>query len=126
MDKLQDLLASKSPQTPTPSTTTTSNSTPWLGVPSPRGFSDLGEAIELRGCDILNADAGAGSARILFDRARPAGLDNNEDAEASTPQRDFVQSSADDQLLLFIPFNSAVKLHTIQVCPHPSLSQRSD
>lgn len=84
----------------------------WKPADLPKGYSDITEDVELRGCELLNADDGAGPVKVLFDSSKPSAL--NKDGKAS-PKKDFVQSGADDQLLLFIPFQSIVKLHTLQV-----------
>ncbi|KAM0246304.1 hypothetical protein ACHAP5_004777 [Fusarium lateritium] len=81
----------------------------WKGAEIPRGYSDITDQIELRDLEVLNADEEAGTVRILFDGAKPSGLGNGKGTS-----KDYVQSGADDQLLLYIPFQSIVKLHTLQ------------
>ena len=83
---------------------------PWTGAEIPRGYSDITDQIEIRNCELLNADEDAGPVKVLFDSSGPAALNKG---KSSAP--DFVQSGADDQLLLFIPFQGSVKLHTLQV-----------
>jgi len=83
----------------------------WRGAAVPRGYSDVTNQVELRGCSLLNADEDeAGPVRVLFDDYKPSTLDN-----PSSTRKDWVVSGADDQLLLFMPFQSVVKAHTIQV-----------
>jgi hypothetical protein len=94
----------------------------WHGAPLPRGYVDITDAVETRGCDLLNAGKGSG-ASVLFDRSKPSALAKSGDAAASSSAaKDYVESSADDQLLLFLPFQSNVKLHTIQLTSLPSQS----
>lgn len=90
-----------------------SNGGDWKPAEIPKGYSDITDQVELRGCELLNADEDAGPVKVLFECSKPSGLDK--DKKDST--KDFVQSGADDQLLLFIPFQSTIKLHTLQVGP---------
>lgn len=84
----------------------------WRGADIPKGYSDIGDEIEVRGLELLNADEDAGPVKVLFESSKPSAL-----SKGKSTTKDWVQSGADDQLLLFIPFQSAVKLHTIQVRP---------
>lgn len=83
----------------------------WKPAEIPKGYSDVTDQVELRGCELLNADEDAGPVKVLFDSSKPSGLDK----EKKGSSKDFVQSGADDQLLLYIPFQSTIKLHTLQV-----------
>lgn len=85
---------------------------PWNGAEIPRGYSDITNQIEVRNCELLNADDEAGPVKVLFENTRPSALDGKGKASST---KDWVQSGADDQLLLYIPFQSVVKLHTLQV-----------
>lgn len=87
-----------------------SNNGPWTGAEIPRGYSDISDQVETRNSELLNADDDAGPVKVLFDVAKPAALNNDDNTT-----KDYVQSGADDQLLLFIPFQGTVKLHTLQV-----------
>jgi hypothetical protein len=80
----------------------------WNGAAIPKGYVDITSEIEVKGCELLNADDDAGAVSVLFAPAKPSGLEGK-------GTQDWVQSGADDQLLLFLPFQSSVKLHTIQV-----------
>lgn len=86
---------------------------PWKGAEVPRGYSDITDQIEIRNCELLNADDDAGPVKVLFEDTKPSALGDGK-GKASSP--DWIQSSTDDQLLLFIPFQSSIKLHTLQVC----------
>lgn len=81
----------------------------WLGADLPRGYSDISDIIDIRGLELLNADTEF-SVRTLFNKPKPTAL-----GKGSPETKDWVESDTDEQLLLFLPFNSAVKLHTIQV-----------
>ncbi|KAG8675193.1 hypothetical protein FPOAC1_001170 [Fusarium poae] len=82
----------------------------WKGAEAPRGYSDITDQIELRDLEVLNADEAAGGVRVLFEGSKPSGLGSGKGTS-----KDYVQSGADDQLLLYVPFQSIVKLHTLQV-----------
>jgi hypothetical protein len=82
----------------------------WKGAEVPRGYSDITDQVELRGCELLNADDNAGPVKVLFESSKPSAL-----GSGKSTATDWVQSGSDDQLLLFIPFQSQIKLHTLQV-----------
>jgi thiol-disulfide isomerase/thioredoxin len=82
----------------------------WRGAALPRGYNDITDQIELRYCELLNVDPDAGSVRVLFDTAKPSALSGGKGAA-----KDWVESDTDEQLLLFMPFQSMLKLHTLQV-----------
>ena len=82
----------------------------WRGAGLPRGYNDITDQIELRYCELLNVDPDAGGVRVLFDTAKPSALSGGKGAT-----KDWVESDTDEQLLLFMPFQSMLKLHTLQV-----------
>ncbi|KAI9171609.1 Thioredoxin-like protein [Paramyrothecium foliicola] len=86
----------------------------WSGAEIPRGYSDITDQIEIRGCELLNADSDAGPVKVLFENSKPSALDKGKGSS-----KDWVQSGADDQLLLFIPLQSSVKVHTLQLTSLP-------
>lgn len=84
----------------------------WRGAELPRGYGDITDQVEVRNCELLNADDEAGPVKMLFESTKPSALDKGK-GKPSSP--DWIQSSTDDQLLLFIPFQGSIKLHTLQV-----------
>ncbi|KAG5977807.1 hypothetical protein E4U55_006539 [Claviceps digitariae] len=92
---------------------------PWFGAEIPRGYLDITDQIETRNCELLNAEEGAGSVAVLFENSKPDALVNKGKGSA----KDFVRSGADDQLLLFVPFQGSVKLHTLQITSVPEEGQ---
>lgn len=90
----------------------------WLGAGLPKGYGDVTSQIDHKGCELLNADDDAGPVRVLFDSAKPSALTSSSSTAASG-QKDWIESGADDQLLLFLPFQSVLKLHTIQLTSLP-------
>ncbi|KAF7520549.1 hypothetical protein G7054_g12725 [Neopestalotiopsis clavispora] len=93
----------------------------WLGANLPRGYSDISDIIDIRGLELLNADSNEFSVRTLFNKPKPSSLENS-----SSESKDWVESDTDEQLLLFTPFNSAVKLHTIQITSLPPQAGEDD
>lgn len=82
----------------------------WKGAEIPRGYSDVTDQIEIKRCDMLNWDSEAGDVRAVFDSKKPSALG---DKDGQT--KDWVETDTDEQLMLFIPFQSMLKLHTLQV-----------
>ncbi|GAB1310793.1 Thioredoxin-like protein 1 [Madurella fahalii] len=91
-----------------------SSNTNWRGAGLPRGYTDITDQIELQRCELLNVDPDAGGVRVLFDGAKPSTLSGG---KGST--KDWVESDTDEQLLLFTPFQSMLKLHTLQITSLP-------
>lgn len=88
-----------------------SSSSNWRGAGLPRGYSDITDQIELQRCELLNVDSDGGGVRTLFESSQPSALSSGQG-----PAKDYVESDTDEQLMLFMPFQSMLKLHTIQVC----------
>ncbi|KAL2123090.1 hypothetical protein VTJ04DRAFT_3545 [Mycothermus thermophilus] len=85
----------------------------WRGAALPRGYNDITDQIELRHCELLNLDPDAGTVRVLFDTNKPSALSGRKGV------KDWVESDTDEQLLLFMPFQSMLKLHTLQLTSLP-------
>ncbi|KAI1099142.1 DUF1000-domain-containing protein, partial [Jackrogersella minutella] len=88
----------------------------WRGADLPRGYTDVSDSIDVRGLELLNADDSHFSVRTLLNKAKPSALSKD---KASSDEKDWIESDTDEQLLLYTPFNSAVKLHTIQITSLP-------
>ncbi|KKA29431.1 hypothetical protein TD95_002685 [Thielaviopsis punctulata] len=86
----------------------------WRGAEVPRGYSDVSSTVEMAGMDLLNSDD---SPRMLLDSAKPSALAKGKNAAEA--KKDWVESSTDQQLMLYAPFNSVIKLHTIQITSLP-------
>ncbi|PGH04630.1 thioredoxin [Helicocarpus griseus UAMH5409] len=93
----------------------------WLGGSVPKGYSELSEEIEIKGIDLLNCDNQVGPGRSLFAAEKPSGLSAGESSgkakAASTA--DWVESDTDEQLMLYIPFQSSIKIHSLQITSLP-------
>lgn len=84
----------------------------WRGAALPRGYTDVTDQIEIPRTELLNFDEEHGSVRVLLDTTKPGALSGGKKTE-----KDWVVSDTDEQLLLFTPFMSMLKLHTLQVRP---------
>ena len=79
----------------------------------PKGYNDVTDQIDVKGLELLNSDSEFGGVRILFDGNKPSGLQKGKGAEGKV--KDWVESDTDEQLMLFMPFQSTLKVHTLQV-----------
>ena len=89
-----------------------SGASDWRGAELPRSYSDITSQIELQRCELLNVDTDGGNVRVLFDGSKPSTLSGGK-----ATAKDWVESDTDEQLMLFLPFQSMLKLHTLQVRP---------
>ncbi|KAI5853288.1 DUF1000-domain-containing protein [Durotheca rogersii] len=96
----------------------------WRGADLPRGYVDVSDSIDVRGLELLNVDDSYFSVRTLFNKAKPSALSKGKGS--SGDEKDWVESDTDEQLLLFTPFNSAIKLHTIQITSLPPTDEDDD
>ncbi|KAK0728962.1 PITH domain-containing protein [Apiosordaria backusii] len=86
----------------------------WRGAALPRGYTDITDQVEINRCELLNVDTGTGSVRILLDSSEPSALSGSKRAT-----KDWVESDTDEQLMLFLPFQAMIKLHTLQITSLP-------
>ena len=93
----------------------------WLGAELPRGKADLTHLVEMRNLDLLNADSGFASVGALFGPSKPLTLAKAKEpvAPAQAATKDWVESDVDEQLLLYVPFQSLIKAHTIHLTSAP-------
>ncbi len=85
----------------------------WNGAGLPRGYGDITDQVEKSRTELLNVDdAASGGVRVLFAPGKPSG---RKEIGSSGAAADWVESDTDEQLMLFIPLQSVVKLHTLQV-----------
>jgi hypothetical protein len=83
----------------------------WIGASIPHKYQDLTNQIRNQGCELLNLNKTFGSVDVLFQKLRPSNLGDG----SSDTNVDWVESDKGAQLMLLISFQSAVKLHTLQV-----------
>ncbi len=86
----------------------------WRSVELPKGYKDISDQVDVRGLELLNADSNFSGVRVLFEGSKPSGLDAKGKASGES-KKDWVESDTDEQLMLFMPFQSILKVHTLQV-----------
>jgi len=93
----------------------------WIGASLPRGYGDVTDAVDQRGLDFLNLDSDAGIAKIVFDTSKPSSLGSGKakGKEDGGATKDWIESDTDAQLMLYIPFQSTMKLHTLHITSLP-------
>jgi hypothetical protein len=108
-----------------------SSSNMWLGADLPKGYGDITDQVDVKGLDLLNCDSQFGSARTLFEGTKPSGgamAEGKGKAAAGGEEKkpDWVESDTDEQLMLYIPFQSTLKVHTIHITSLPPDSSDDD
>lgn len=106
----------------------------WTGADLPKGYKDVTDQVDVRGLDLLNSDSDFGTARTLFLRTKPSGAANRKmlngkgKSGASTEEKtpDWIESDTDEQLMLFIPFQSTLKVHTLHITSLPPTRNADD
>ncbi|MCJ1471814.1 hypothetical protein MMC13_000455 [Lambiella insularis] len=100
----------------------------WLGASLPKGYSDVTDQVDVRGLDLLNADSRLGNARTLFEGSRPSSLNAGKGKTKSNDKdiKDWVETDTDEQLMLYIPFQSTLKIHTLHITSLPQKSEEDD
>ena len=94
----------------------------WLAANPPKGYTNVTDQVDVRGLDLLNSDSEHGGARTLFDSSKPSSLESGKGkatANEGEGEKDWVESDTDEQLMLFIPFMSTLKVHTLLLTSLP-------
>lgn len=92
-----------------------SSSSMWRSGDLPKGYKDVTDQIDVKGLELLNADSEFGTVRALFESSKPSSLDAKGKSSGDASHRDWVESDTDEQLMLFMPFQATLKVHTLQV-----------
>ncbi len=99
----------------------------WRGMDVPHLYFDITDQVELSGLDILNYDSQLGNAKILFDQSSPSALSQSKEKAGKQPTVfDWVESDVDEQLMLFIPFQSAIGIQSIHLSSLPLSTLEDD
>lgn len=97
----------------------------WLGATLPKGYGDVTDEVDMKGLDLLNSDSEFGDARMLFDASKPTGRAAVEEGKGKSKsdggenKPDWVESDTDEQLMLYVPFKSTLKIHTLHITSLP-------
>ncbi|KAL4928859.1 thioredoxin-like protein 1 [Aspergillus undulatus] len=91
----------------------------WIGAATPKGYSDITDQYDPKGLELLNRDSEFGVARTLFEPSKPSSLSNGKGKETGSGAKDWVESDTDEQLMLFVPFNSTLKVHSLHITSLP-------
>lgn len=89
----------------------------WMGASLPRGYGDVTDAVDQLNLDFLNLDSEAGGARAIFESSKPSSLGAK--GKSAEGKKDWIESDTDEQMMLFIPFQSTMKLHTLHITSLP-------
>ncbi|KAL4946631.1 hypothetical protein BDV06DRAFT_181992 [Aspergillus oleicola] len=95
----------------------------WTGAATPKGYSDITDQYDPKGLELLNRDSEFGVVRTLFEPSKPSALGNG---KASGKDKDWVESDTDEQLMLFVPFNSTLKVHSLHITSLPPKEGEDD
>ena len=96
----------------------TTDSKNWIGASLPRGYGDVTEAVDQLNLDFLNLDSEFGGARTIFEATKPSSLGAK--GKSAEGKKDWIESDTDAQMMLFMPFQSTMKLHTLQITSLPT------
>ncbi|PGH27986.1 thioredoxin [Polytolypa hystricis UAMH7299] len=97
----------------------------WIGGSVPKGYQDITDQIDIKGIDLLNCDNDIGPGRSLFEPSKPSSLSSeggNNGKAKEQASADWVESDTDEQLMLYMPFQSALKIHSLQITSLPPAS----
>lgn len=101
----------------------------WRGTGLPRGYHDVTDQVDVPGLDLMNSDSEFGGVRTLFEKTQPSTLAVGKGKAAATDSesnKDWVESDVDEQLMLYMPFTSSLKIHTIQITSCPPKGEDDD
>lgn len=88
----------------------------WLGAATPRNYADITDSVDFLGLDFLNLDGETGDKRSIFDSSKPSSLGGK---GKDGGKKDWIESDTDEQLMLFVPFQSSLKLHSLHITSLP-------
>jgi len=112
--KLQKVVRDLANMAPSVGSSSSATGDLWRSGDLPKGYKDISDQVDVKGLELLNADLQVGGVRVLFDGSKPSALDTKGKASEENG-KDWVESDTDEQLMLFMPFQSTLKVHTLQV-----------
>ncbi|KXJ91507.1 PITH domain-domain-containing protein [Microdochium bolleyi] len=96
----------------------------WRGAELPRGYTDLTDVVNTPGLDWSNVDESLFNKKTLYNREKPSALGQGKGTASDT--KDWIESDTDEQIMLYVPFNATVKLHTLQITSLPPTEAEDD
>jgi hypothetical protein len=90
----------------------------WTGNELPRGMKDITDQVDIKGIEIRNNDSDFGNARTLIDLSQPSSLKSGKapaTSSSSSGAKDWVESDTDPELMIHMPFQSTLKIHSLQI-----------
>lgn len=93
-----------------------SSGSSWAAFAAPRGMGDVTDSVDLLGLDFLNLADETADKRVVFTGGKPSALAGG----AAPSKKDWIESDTDEQLMLFVPFQTALKLHSLHITSFPS------
>ncbi|TVY83299.1 Thioredoxin-like protein [Lachnellula suecica] len=98
-----------------------SSGSDWRVGELPRGYGNVTDQVDVKGLELLNADSEFGGVRGLFEDSKPSALSKGKASEKAA--KDWVESDTDEQLMLFLPFQATLKVHTLQITSLPPTAE---
>lgn len=98
----------------------------WIGAAVAKGYSDITDQVDAKGLELLNRDSEHAQPRTLFDTSKPSDLSGKGKGKAEGNSMDWVKSDTDEQLMLYMPFKSTLKVHSIHVTSLPPSAGEDD
>lgn len=97
----------------------------WIGAAVAKGYADVTDQVDPKGLELLNRDNEAGEPRVLFDTSKPSALSAKGKGK-SNGSKDWVESDTDEQLMLYVPFQSTLKVHSLHITSLPPAESEDD
>lgn len=98
----------------------------WLGASVPKNYSDITDQYDPKSLELLNRDSAFGLPRILLASSKPSALSGKGKDKAKANEADWVESDTDEQLMLYVPFQSNIKVHSLHITSLPPTSDDDD
>ena len=89
----------------------------WVGNELPRGMSNITDQVDIKGIEMRNNNSDFGNARTLIDLSQPSSLKSGKAPATSSgsDSKDWVESDTDPELMIHMPFQSTLKIHSLQI-----------
>jgi hypothetical protein len=95
----------------------------WVGAAVPKNYGDVTDQVSSKDLELLNRDSEKGNTSVLFDPSPPSALGSGKGKKTGEgAEVDWVESDTDEQLMLYLPFKSMLKVHSLHVTSLPPSS----